>query len=312
MIVELGAGPPEPERLREVLARALDDPSADAAHLLPDRGGFVDAHGDPVAVGEDGRALTHLERDGARVAVLMHAPALLDEPGRVAAVAARAGPALEDERRHAEVRARLREVQASRARLVASADADRRRVERDLHGGAQQRLATVALSLTLARSRLRSAGPEAIDTLLDETGRELAGALEDLRELARGLYPVLLTDAGLGPALTALAERSPIPVVVTALPGARLPEAVERAVHAVVCEALANAAAHSGADGVRVDVRDAGGVTTVEVSDDGRGGADGDGPGLRGLADRVAATGGVLRVTSPSGGGTRLRAELPS
>ena len=140
-------------------------------------------------------------------------------------------------------------MQASRARLVASADADRRRVERDLHGGAQQRLATVALSLTLARSRLRSAGPEAIDTLLDETGRELAGALEELRELARGLYPVLLTDAGLGPALTALAERSPIPVVVTALPGARLPEAVERAVHAVVCEALANAAAHSGADG---------------------------------------------------------------
>ena len=160
----------------------------------------------------------------------------------------------------------------------------------------------------MVRTRVRSAGPEEIDALLDETGRELAAALEELRELARGVYPVLLADAGLGPALTALAERCPIPAVVGSAPAGRLSDVVERAVYFVVADALANAATRSGAVGI--DVREAGGRTTVEIVDDGRG--DADGPGLRGPADRVAAAGGVLRVTHPAGGGTRLHAELPS
>ena len=210
--------------------------------------------------------------------------------------------ALENERLHAEVRAQLREVQASRARIVESADAARRRVERDLHDGAQQRLVTVALALRLARSRLRSASTEEVDTLLKETGEELGEALDELRELARGIYPVLLADAGLGPALSALAERSPVPAVVVAAPDERLPEPVEQAGYFVVSEALANAAKHAGAAQVTIEARITGSTLTVEVADDGVGGADPRGSGLRGLADRAAAAGGRLRLVEPAGG----------
>ena len=147
--------------------------------------------------------------------------------------------------------------------------------------------------------------------MLDQTGDELAGALAELRELARGIYPVLLTDAGLGPALTALAERSSIPAVVEFAPAGRLPEPVEQAGYFVASEALANAAKHSVARKVVIDVRQAGGMLVLDVVDDGVGGADPDGAGLRGLADRVAAAGGRLRLTSPAGDGTRLTAELP-
>jgi signal transduction histidine kinase len=313
MLVELGAGPPAPERLRELLARTLHDPSVAVAFWLPDRGIHVDARGDPVTVEppEPGRAVTHLEHGGSRIAALVHDRALADEPELVQAVAAGAGMALENERLHAEVRAQLREVQASRARIVESADAARRRVERDLHDGAQQRLVTVALLLTLARRKLTTGTAEEVDAVLDQTGDELAGALAELRELARGIYPVLLTDAGLGPALTALAERSPIPAVVEHTPTGRLPEPVEQAGYFVASEALANAAKHSAARKVVIDVRQAGGTLALDVVDDGVGGADPDGAGLRGLADRVAAAGGRLRLTSPPGAGTRLTAELP-
>jgi signal transduction histidine kinase len=311
MMVELGAGPPAPDRLREVLARTLRDPSVEVAYWLPEREQFVDGHGEPVTVATDGRAVTYLERDGARIAALVHDRALADEPELVEAVAAGAGMALENERLHAEVRAQLREVQASRARIVESADAARRRVERDLHDGAQQRLVTVALALRLARTRLGRAPTEEIDTLLKETGEELAAALDELRELARGIYPVLLTDAGLGPALTVLAERSPIPAVVVTAPDARLPESVEQAAYFMVSEALANAAKHSGATEVAIEARTGGNALLVEVVDDGAGGADPRGSGLRGLADRVAAAGGHLQIVSPAGGGTRVTAKLP-
>jgi signal transduction histidine kinase len=317
LLVELGAGPPAPERLRAVLAATLHDPSVEVAYWLPDRAEFVDARGDPVVVPRPGRAVTYLDGDGARIAALVHDRALADEPELVEAVAAGARMALENERLHAEVRAQLREVQASRARIVESADAARRRVERDLHDGAQQRLVTVALALRLARSRLASAPAAEVDALLRETGEELAAALDELRELARGIYPVLLTDAGLGPAVTALAERSPVPAVVAAVPARRLPEVVEQAGYFVVSEALANVAKHARATRVVVEARvgagEAGGGDTllVEVVDDGVGGAHLRGPGLGGLADRVAAAGGRLRVTSPPGGGTRVTAELP-
>ena len=312
MIVELGAGLP-PDRLEHVLARTLHDPSLRVAFWLPERAAFVDSRGAPVAVTPTaaGRALTYLERDGDRLAVLMHDAALAEHPELISAVAAGAKMAVENERLHAEVQAQLRDVRESRARIVEAADAARRRVERDLHDGAQQRLVTAALALKLAARRLGTAPDNEVAALLEETGDELTGALEELRELARGIYPVLLTDAGLGPALTALAERSSIPAVVDTVPSGRVPEPVEQAAYFVVSEALANAAKHSAAACVMVDAHVHDDVLVVSVVDDGIGGADSDGSGLCGLADRVAAAGGRLRVASPAGGGTRLTAELP-
>jgi signal transduction histidine kinase len=243
--------------------------------------------------------------------VIVHDPVLAGEPELVAAVAAGAGLAVQNERLHAEVRNQLREVRASRARIVEAADDARRRVERDLHDGAQQRLVTVALALRLAHTQLDTAPRGEVAALLDEAGAELAGALDELRELARGIYPVLLTDAGLGPALRSLAERCPVPAVVGAVPTRRWPDAVEQTCYFVVSEALANAAKHAEAASVAVELREAGGGLRVEVSDDGAGGADASGSGLRGLADRVATLGGELTVRSPRGGGTRVSARVP-
>ncbi|MFW3169240.1 sensor histidine kinase [Geodermatophilus sp. CPCC 206100] len=311
LVVELGEGLPDPARLRGALARTLHDPSLELAYWLPEGESFVDPDGAPVHVDpRAGRALTYLDRDGERIAVLVHDPALAAEPELVAAVAASAGLAVQNQRLHAEVRSQLREVNASRARIVEAADAARRRVERDLHDGAQQRLVAVALALRLARTQL---GPSDGDVagLLDEARDELSGALDELRELARGIYPVLLTDAGLGPALTALAERSAVPAVVGAVPDRRWPGALEQACYFVTSEALANAAKHADASTVTVEVRPEGPVLRVEVCDDGVGGADPSGSGLRGLADRVAALGGRLVVQSPPGQGTRVIATLP-
>ena len=312
LIVELGAGLPVPERLRSALAATLHDPSLELAYWLPERRTFVDPAGAPVRVAPArDRALTYLERDGERIAVIVHDPVLAGEPELVAAVAAGAGLAVQNERLHAEVRNQLREVRASRARIVEAADDARRRVERDLHDGAQQRLVTVALALRLAHTQLDTAPRGEVAALLDEAGAELAGALDELRELARGIYPVLLTDAGLGPALRSLAERCPVPAVVGAVPARRWPDAVEQTCYFVVSEALANAAKHAGAGSVAVELREAGGGLRVEVSDDGAGGADASGSGLRGLADRVATLGGELTVRSPRGGGTRVSARVP-
>ena len=210
------------------------------------------------------------------------------------------------------IRAELAEVRASRARIVDAADGLRRRFERDLHDGPQQRLASVALALGLVG---RSAGDLAAE--VGEVGAELGRALAELRELARDIYPVLLTDAGLGPALTSLADRCPVPTVVTAVPAERLADAAERTCYFVVFEALRNVAVHSFATRAEIVVRELEGQVRVVVSDDGVGGvggvggADTNGPGLRGLADRVAAHGGVLRVRSEPHGGTRVEAELP-
>ena len=312
LIVELGAGLPVPERLRSALAATLHDPTLQLAYWLPERHVFVDPAGAPVRVAPArDRALTYLERDGEQIAVLVHDPVLAGEPELVAAVAAGAGLAVQNERLHAEVRNQLREVRASRARIVEAAAGARRRVERDLHDGAQQRLVTVALALRLAHTQLDTAPKGEVAALLDEAGAELAGSLAELRELARGIYPVLLTDAGLGPALCSLAERCPVPAVVGAVPARRWPDAVERTCYFVVSEALANAAKHAGAAQVAVEVEETGGGLRVEVSDDGAGGADAGGSGLRGLADRVATLGGELSVSSPPGGGTRVIATVP-
>jgi signal transduction histidine kinase len=243
--------------------------------------------------------------------VLLHDPVLAGEPALVEAVAAGAGLALENERLHAEVRQQLAEVRASRTRLVEAADAARRRVERDLHDGAQQRLVAVGLALRLARARLADAPAGELEALLVEAGDELIAALAELRELARGIYPALLTEAGLGPALTSLAERAPVPVVLGAVPPQRPPEPVEQTCYFVVSEAVTNAAKHASASRVEVSVVPDGADLRVEVADDGVGGADAEGSGLRGLADRVAALGGQLRVTSTAAGGTCVTATVP-
>jgi len=210
-----------------------------------------------------------------------------------------------------ELRQAMRDLTDSRARIVAAGDAERRRVERNLHDGAQQRLVTVALHLHLLRRKLETA-PAEVPELVESAQTELALALEEIRELVRGLHPRLLSDRGLEPALAGLAERSLLPVTIAETPSERLPPAVEAAAYYLVAEALANAAKHSEASQVTVHVSANSGCTTVEVADDGVGGADPEkGTGLRGLADRVAALGGELEVASEPGCGTMIRAELP-
>jgi PAS domain S-box-containing protein len=209
-----------------------------------------------------------------------------------------------------EHRQAVRDLTESRARIVAAGDAERRRIERNLHDGAQQRLVTVALHLHLIQRRLES-DPESVAELAAAAHTELSLALEEIRELVRGLHPRLLSDRGLGPALEALAERALVPVELAELPSGRLPAPVEAAAYYVVAEALANAAKHSGANRVTVRVTHESGRSVLVVADDGTGGADPSGSGLRGLADRVAALGGAFDVESASGRGTTLRATLP-
>jgi signal transduction histidine kinase len=313
LAIQLGEAPP-PGRLEQALARALHDPTLRLAYWLPDRDAFVDAAGQPVelpAAGSD-RAVTILRHNGGPVAALLHDAALDDDdPGLVRAVAATARMTIENERLHAEVRAQLEEVRASRARIVAFGDAERRRVERNLHDGAQQRLVNLSLALGIARSQVGTASEQDISVALEEAAAELRLALTELRELARGIHPVILSEAGLGPALASLAERSPVPVTVAAVPPGRLPPRVEETAYYVASEALANAAKHAHASTVTISARRLDGELVVEVGDDGVGGADPDGSGLRGLADRVAAVDGRLRIDSPPGHGTHLTAELP-
>jgi PAS domain S-box-containing protein len=204
-----------------------------------------------------------------------------------------------------------RELRASRARIVEAGDAERRRLERNLHDGAQQRLVSVAVLLRLAGAQV-DADPAGTRQMLERIGDELGLALGELRELARGLHPAVLTDRGLTAALESLAGRCAVPVAVTVAPSHELPEAIEAAAYYVVAEALTNVAKHAKASAARVYVGLEDGRVVIEVADDGLGGADsGEGSGLYGLADRVEALGGRLDVRSPRGKGTRLRAEIP-
>jgi signal transduction histidine kinase len=212
-----------------------------------------------------------------------------------------------------EQRAAQSEVRQSRARIVQATDAARRRLERDLHDGAQQRLVSLSLALRLARLRLgRDTDPAAVAGL-DDAADELRTAIKELRELAHGIHPAILTQAGLGPAIDSLAQRSSVPATVTVLPGRRLSAAVESTAYFVVSEALANVAKYAAASSATVTAECPGESLRIEVADDGIGGADPDrGSGLRGLADRVAALGGNLSVDSPVGGGTRIVAVIPA
>ena len=216
----------------------------------------------------------------------------------------------ENVRLDAELQARLDQLQESRARIVEAGYAARRRLERDLHDGAQQRLVGLALDLRLAREKLDD-DPGAAASMLDEASAELAKATEELRELARGIHPAILSDRGLEAAVESLAQRAPLPVQIDASVDGRLPDPVEAAAYFVVSEALTNVVRHSGAERAEVGIRRDDGRLVVEVADDGSGGADPAGSGLRGLADRVAALDGRLRVDDPAGGGTIVRADIP-
>ena len=306
-------GPVPATELRAALARALNDPSLELAYWIPQTGSHVDADGRRVVLPEDSaaRACSEVRLQGRRVATLIHDPMLLDQPELIEAVGATAALALEKERLDAELRARIEELSDSRARMVAFGLAERQRLERDLHDGAQQRLVSLALDLRLARGAVRD-DPARAEELLDGAAAELSEALEELRELARGIHPAVLSDRGLAPAVEALASRAPLPVEVRAGLFERVPEPVELAAYFVVSEALTNVVKYSSAGGAQIVVERDNGSLVVEVADDGVGGADpGRGSGLRGLSDRISALGGRLEVDSEAGSGTRISATIP-
>ena len=314
LVVELGQTP-TPARLRDALANALGDPALQVAYWSPIQDRFVDAAGEPRALPEDGtgQAVTLLERNGVPEAAIIHDAILLEEPGLIASVASAMRLAVENDRLTAAVEAQLAEVRASRARIVAAGDAERRRIERDLHDGAQQRLVALTLALRLARTRLGDDADAQVRLSLEQASDEAKAALSELRELARGIHPQILTEAGLHAAIESLAARSPATVSVDIAPEARFEPAVEAIAYFVVSESLANVAKHARAGAVRIRAGWQDGVLTVEVADDGRGGADPrTGTGLRGLLDRVSAADGTLEVVSPHGVGTRIVARIPT
>ena len=309
LLVELRDDAP-PGELRDALARTLRDPTLELAYWLPEYGTWAGVDGKPVALDDNGtRATKIIERSGTRVAALMHDPALLDQPELLDAVAAAAAIALDNARLQVELRARLEELKGSRARIVEAGDAERRRLERNLHDGAQQRLVAVSLQLRLLQNRIND--PDMAAELVKVASAELAQSLDELRELARGLHPAVL-EHGLKAALDALANRAAVATTVAYNADGRLPQPVELAAYFVAAEALTNVAKYAEATEATVSVWRDNGAAVIEVADDGVGGADDTrGSGLRGLSDRVEALDGSLRVVSPAGAGTVVTARLP-
>ena len=296
LVIELSEAPAS-GALRDALARALGDPSIELAYPVGS-GRSVDAHGRPIELSEsDGRIVTPLVRSGRPVAFLVHRAELRDDPGLLEDVGAAASLALDHERLEAEARAQLEQLRAARARTIAAGDAERQRLERDLHDGAQQRLVVLSFALRLLRGRLGDAQAEHVDA----AERDLRGALEELRELARGIYPAVLADEGLATALEALTETGRTPIALDALPDERLAPAIEAAAYFLVAEVVKRG------DGARVAVRVgvADGRLTVEI---GTGSVlDGD---LIDLEDRIGALDGELTVERAQAG-TKIRAEVP-
>lgn len=303
--LELGRG----DDLREMsaaVARTLGDPSVQIA--VPSGSGLLDLGGRPL-VPSPGARVTPVGETGEPVAVIVHEPSLEDEPDLLVAARSALRLALDNKRLRSEIIAQLAEVQASRARIVVAADEARRRLERDLHDGAQQRLLTVGLALQLLRLRLAD---NTASDLLTEAECQVAHAIRELRALAAGIHPAVLTDRGLLPAVAALASQCPLPVTIVGDDPGRLPRAVESAAYFCISEGVANAIKHAGPARVTIELRRSPGLLTIEVSDDGCGGADPGGSGLRGLADRVSAVNGRFVVSAATGGrGTGLRVELP-
>jgi signal transduction histidine kinase len=299
----------EPEEIGAVLAAALRDPGAELLFRLPASDTYADCAGRVVAEPPDGEGtLTSVEHRGQEIGLLRHRRDLLDRPDLLNSILEAASLAVEIARLRVEVRLQLVEVGESRARIIQAGYEERRRLERDLHDGAQQRLVSLGIVLRrLQRSLPREAkvlGP-ALDSAVDEIGHAIA----DLRTIASGMRPPRLDD-GLAAAFADLAREAPIPIDVEAT-GERLPPHVEAAAYFVVCEAVTNAVKHASPSRVRVEATFADGGLRVLVSDDGVGGANRRGTGLVGLTDRVAAQGGTLLIKSPLGSGTRIEAEFP-
>ena len=311
LLVELRSEP-APTDLREPLARALRDPTVSLAYWLPQYDAWADQDGRPVTLprGDDARSVTLIDGDGGHLAALVHDPSLDEEPQLLQAVGAAAGIALENGRLQVELKAKLQELDGSRARVIEAGQQERKRLERNLHDGAQQRL--VALSLDLRMYAAKLADDPAAQSQIEAARKEIAVSLEELRAIAHGLHPAVVTGHGLGVALQSLAARSAVPVKLNVAIDDRLDESIEVAAYYVVSESLANIGKHAKAKTVTIDVTREGDELVVEVIDDGIGGADSErGTGIRGLADRVEACGGRLRVWTPTGGGTRVRAEMP-
>ncbi len=298
--------------LQAALAKALGDPTLTVAYWLPEFGTYADSDGQKLDLpADDGkRRLAMVEQDGARVAAIVYDASLAEERKLLDSVIAAAGIALKNERLGAELRARVTELSASRARIVGAGDEERRRLERNLHDGAQQRLVALAMQFQLLGPRIRT-DPAAAEALVATAASELALSVDELRELARGIHPAVL-DHGLTVALESLAARSTVATAVSVDLPDRLPEVVEVAAYFVASEALANVAKYAQATAVKITVSRSDNRALVEVSDDGVGGADDSaGSGLRGLADRVEALGGQLRINSPLGAGTTISAVIP-
>jgi signal transduction histidine kinase len=308
LVVELGEV--RSGTLRGELSRALGDPSLEIGYWLPDRAVFVDAEGRVLALPDagSGRSVTTVEREGQPVAVLVHDPAVLEDPGLLEAVASAAQLAASNARLRAAVQARVVELEVSRRRILMARDEERRRLEHRLREGAERRLGELAD--TLRRGRRFASGERTRDQMAHAED-QLARTLEELRRLAHGLHPRVLSEHGLVGALAALAKDLSLPVEIK-ISDDQLPERVAVAVYFVCAEALTNVAKHAAAAHIAVAVTSSDGRVRVEIADDGIGGADpAHGSGLRGLADRVETFGGTLLVESTSGHGTRLAAEIP-
>jgi signal transduction histidine kinase len=313
LVVDLGEGTGT-GTLQARLAHALGDRSLAVAYWLPETSGYVDESGNPVALpgAGSGKAVTVIEQRGERIAALVHDAAVLDDPALMDAVASAARIALSNVQLRAKVRRQVAELDASRRRILEAGDAQRRRLQQELRAGAGQRLTEVKELVDLGLQGAHAAPVGAVAARLEDARRELDAAQDELQELAAGIHPVVLTERGLGPALSCLAERAPVPVRLT-VPAQRLPAVIETAVYFICSEALTNIGKYAHASRAELAVRAEGDLVTVLIADDGIGGADPSaGSGLRGLADRVEALGGQFRVESPAGGGTRLLAEIPA
>jgi signal transduction histidine kinase len=310
LLVQLRANP-APD-LRELLAGALRDPTLSLIYWLPQYGSWADQDGNPMTLPgpETDRRVTIVKQNGEQIAALVYDATLGEEPDLVEAVSAAAGIALENGRLEAELRARLQELHGSRTRVVEAQQTERRRLERDLHDGAQQRL--VALALELGMLAEKSDTDPATQGRLKRARSEVSESLNELRDVARGLHPAVVSGHGLAVALESLATVTPLEVELKTDGLPRLPEQLEVAAYYVVSESLTNAAKHAQASRVSVELRVDEGRLVAEIIDDGIGGADSErGTGLRGLADRVEALDGRLRIWSAAGSGTHVRAEIP-
>ena len=307
---DVRAGRAEPEEVGAVLAVALDDPGAEVMFRLPETGAYADRLGRVAdALPDDGRLRSVIGREGREVGVLLHDPALVERPDLLHGVLDAAALTVELARLRVELRLQLAEVESSRARIAQAGYAERRRLERDLHDGAQQRLVTLGIVLRRLQRSLPG-DAKILAPAFDAAVDEVAATIGDLRIIAAGVRPPRL-DEGLAAALEDLARGAALPVEVE-MAGDRAPPEVEAVAYFIACEALTNAVKHASPSRVSVHAAHTDGVLRLVVSDDGVGGASpAGGSGLAGLADRVAASGGTLVLESPRGAGTRIAVELP-